>query len=333
MSPHPRPPRRTPRSFAAALLALGLAATACTVPQNEGAFPDRSIELIVPWPPGGSGDQTARLLVAEARETCGTDIIVRNQEGSIGAVGYQAMSEAEPDGHTLGIIGMELAILGHLGVSDIGPEDLRGVMQYSYQPDVFAVPADSPLENLDEVFDAAGDDGVKIATAGTGSVYHVSFSGMAMEAGVEEGMDNVPFDGSAPAITAALGDQTDMVAVGAAEIAPYIESGDLRALATTGQEEVFPGTPTLADQGLEWDSGAILGVVAPNGTPDERVGFLTECLGQAQGAEDFSAWMAAQNLDQEFRDGPDFDSYLDDQHELYGRTVQELGLAPEEEHL
>ncbi|MDR7304413.1 tripartite tricarboxylate transporter substrate binding protein [Haloactinomyces albus] len=315
---------------AAALTALMLGTSACSGLGEEGPFPSDSINIVVPYSPGGSADQTARLLAKEAQKTCGTDVVVRNREGSAGAVGFQATANAKPDGYTVGVAAIELAILEHLGTAQVSTEDVRGVMQYSLQPIAYGVPKDSPLKTMDDVIKAAKNGGVSVATSGTGSIYHIGFAGMAQKAGVSKGMTNVPFDGAATALQAALGKQTDMVTVGAGELRPYVESGQLRALAIAGdqrQPDVLPGVPTLKEQGINWTSGAILGLVVPKETPDARVQKLNSCFNKARQSEEFVNFMKTQGFTRKYRDAAEFDAYMKEQYKRYGKLVDSLGIG------
>jgi tripartite-type tricarboxylate transporter receptor subunit TctC len=314
-----------------AATALGLVATACSgSADSDEKFPSERIEMVVPYSPGGSADQTARLLATAAKETCGTDVVVRNQTGSAGAVGFQAAANAAPDGYTVGIAAIELAILDHLGVADISPDDVRGVMQYSLQPIAYGVPADSELQTIDDVIAKAKDGGVTVATSGTGSIYHIGYAGMAVEAGVADQMTNVPFDGAATALQAALGGQVDMVSVGAAELAPHVESGKLRAVAIAGdepQEDILPGVPTLKEAGMDWTSAAILGLIVASETPDARVEKLSECFDEARQSDAFVAFMENQGFTQQHLGPDEFDQYLADQYQRYGDVVESLGIG------
>jgi len=316
----------------ATALTLGLAACGGDGADGgtAGEFRFRGpINIVVPFSPGGSADQTARQLAAEAKDSCGTNVVVRNQTGSAGAVGFQAVADAKPDGQTIGVAAIELAILKHLGVSEISNESVRGIMQYSLQPVAYAVPPDSPFQSINDVITNAKSGTVTVATSGTGSIYHIGFAGMAVEAGVADNMRNVPFDGAATALQAVLGKQTDMVSVGAAEMAPFVKDGKLRALAVAGDEKapILPDTPTLKEEGIEWTSGAILGLIAPKETPDDAVQALNDCFNEARESEAMKNFMDTQGFIQEYKPAAEFDTYLAEQFTTYGEVVQATGLG------
>jgi tripartite-type tricarboxylate transporter receptor subunit TctC len=313
------------------LAALGAAlfgVVACGGGDADAEFPSEQIEVIVPWDAGGGTDQTARQLASAAEETCGTDIIVSNQTGSTGAVGFQAAANAQPDGYTVGLATVEIAMINHLGVAPVSPEDVRGVMQYNFDPAAISVGADSEYETLDDLISAAeGGEDISVGTSGTGSIWHIAFAGMADQAGVE--MTNVPFDGAAPAIAAVLGGQVQATSASGAEVAPQVEAGELRPLAVMGEErlDILPDVPTLEEEGVgDWTSGAWRGLVVPNDTPDEVVQTLNECFEEAANSGEFQEFMENNGFGLEFRSADEFEGYMDEEFERFGDVIQTLGL-------
>lgn len=326
--PLARRPRSRVTGATVALVVGGvLLLTGCTEGGAQGTGGDAGqVNIVVPFAPGGSADGTARQLVVEAEQTCGQDMIVRNETGGSGAVGFQSVASADPDGSTIGIAAIELSILPHLGVSPIGPEDVRGIMQYSEQPVAYGVPVDSGIEDIEELLST--DEDITVATSGTGSIYHIGFAGLAQEAD-QPNLRNVPYSGAATAIQATLGAETDMTTVGAAEIAPYVEGDQLRTLAVAGDErvDILPETPTLGEVGMDWTSYAILGLFAPAGTDDETIDELNACFNQARESESFSTYMDNLGFTQEYKDAAEFDAYLQDEYERYGEVIEQAGVG------
>ncbi|WP_207890538.1 tripartite tricarboxylate transporter substrate binding protein [Rubrobacter taiwanensis] len=299
-------------------------------PAGEDEFPSEQIEIIVPWAAGGGTDQTARQLAAVAEETCGTGIIVSNQTGSTGAVGFQAAATARPDGYTVGLATVEIAMINHLGVAPVTPEDVRGVMQYNFDPAAFSVGSDSPYESIEDVIAAAEDgEDIRVGTSGTGSIWHVAAAGLAREAGVE--FTYVPFDGAAPAIAAVLGGQIEATSASGAEVAPQVEAGELRPLVVMGEErlDILPDTPTTQEVGIDWESGAWRGLVVPNDTPDDVVQTLNECFREAYESEQFQDFMETQGFGMVYRDAGEFESYMDEEFERFGELIRELDIRAE----
>lgn len=317
------PPGRRLAVAAGVTLLLGACADGV---EHDAAEGGNQINLVVPFAPGGSADGTARQLAVEAQDTCGRDVVVRNETGGAGTVGFQSVASSPADGTTIGVAAIELSILPHLGVSPIGPEDVRGIMQYSEQPVAFGVPAGSDIEDIDELLTT--DEDITVASSGTGSIYHIGFAGAA-QAADQPNLRNVPYDGAATAIQAALGGETDMVTVGAAEMAPFVEDGHLRPVAVAGDErvDILPDTPTLQEAGLDWSSYAILGLFAPRDTPDGVIDELNACFDEARRSESFSGYMDRLGFTQEYKDSAAFDTFLQEEYERYGDVVEQAGLG------
>lgn len=293
-------------------------------------FPSDTIEMIIAYDAGGSTDVSIRELAQLGEETCGTNIIASNQTGSAGAVGFTATANAEPDGYTVGGTATELAYLQELGTSEVGPDDLRGVMRYALNPHVFFVPTDSPYENLQDLLEAAeGGETINVATSGTGSVYHLAFAGMALEAGLLDQFTNIPFDGGAPAVQAAISGQADMVVVVYNEARSQVDADRLRPIAVADEErlDVIPDTPTLQEEGIDWTSASHLGLAVPAETPDDRVQTLNECLREALETDEFQEAMREQELNIAYLGPEEFDEYLREIADKYTRVVQEAGIT------
>jgi tripartite-type tricarboxylate transporter receptor subunit TctC len=311
------------------VLALTLAGCGGAATGDGEDFPSEQIELIVPFPAGGGTDQTARQLASAAEQTCETSVIVSNREGSTGAVGHQAGADAQPDGYTAVIATAEVAMINHLGLAQITPEDIRGVMQYNFDPAALSVRADSPYETIDDFISAAENgENLTIGTSGTGGIWHISFAGMAEEAGVE--FTNVPFDGGAPAIQAVLGGQVDATSASGAEVAPQVESGELRPLVVMGEEriDILPDTPTLGEEGMDWTSGTWRGLAVPNDTPDDVVQTLNECFEEAAESEEFQQFMENNGFGMDIKPADEFEQFMDDEYERFGEVIESLNIQP-----
>lgn len=310
---------------AAGLLALGL--TACGADQTaDEDFPSEQIELIVPWAPGGGTDQTSRQLASAAEESCETGIIVSNQEGGGGAVGHQAIADAQPDGYTVGVATVEISILNHLGAAQTTPEDMQGVMQFQASPATLSVPADSPYETLDDLTEAMeSDEQIRVGTNGRGAIWDMSAGGFAQEVGADFA-EYVPFDGGAPTIAAALGGDIEVVSASSPEIVGQVESGDLRPLVVMSEDsqEVLPDTPTTVEEGIDWTRGNWFGLVVPNETPEENIQALNDCFEEAYNSESFTDFMETQGYGLEYKPADEFEAYMDEEFDTYADLVDQL---------
>lgn len=319
---------RAALSATAVLALVGLAA--CGDDESAAEFPSDTIEFIIPYAAGGSTDVSLRLMSDIAEETCGTNFIASNQTGSAGAVGFSATSNAAPDGYTVGATATEISILHQLGVADVSPDDLKGVMRYMLNPHVIFVPVDSPYDSIDDVIEAAQNgDTINVATPGTGSAAHLSLEGLALEADIPGAFTNVPFDGDATALQAVMGGNADMTMMMMGTALPQVEAGVIKAIAVAGEERLdeLPDTPTLHESGVDWETGAHLGLAVPPETPDEIVDALHGCLHEAIQDERFVEGMEDQNFTISHLPPAEFEIYLSELEEQFGAIIDEAEIT------
>lgn len=289
-------------------------------------FPSSQIQMIVPWAAGGGTDLTTRQLAVQAEETCGTRIIISNQTGAAGATGHQAIADAEPDGYTIGTATVEVSILNHLGNAEVTPEDLRGIVKFQATPSVLAVSSDSDYETYEDLMEGIKNgDQIRVATNGRGGIWDLAARGLADAAGIEL-TEYVPFNGAAEMIPAVLGGQVEALTPSGAEMRSQIEAGELRGLVTMAEErfEVLPDIPTTEEVGIDWKAANWFGVVAPEGTPEDRVQKLSECFAEAAQTEDFQEFMKAQGYGSEVVPGEEFEKFMDEEFEQYAEMVANL---------
>lgn len=324
-----RKTRHTVLATASILALAGL--TACGGGEESADdFPSDTIEFIIPYAAGGSTDVSLRLMTDIAEDSCGTNFIASNQTGSAGAVGFSATANAQPDGYTVGATANEISILHQLGVADVKPEDVKGVMRYALNPHAIFVPVDSPYESIDDVIEAAQNgETINVATPGTGSAAHLSLEGMALEADIPGAFTNVPFDGDATALQAVMGGNADMIMMTMGTALPQVEAGVIKAIAVAGEERLdeLPDTPTLYESGVDWESGAHLGLAVPPETPDDIVDVLNSCLHEAIQDDRFVDGMADQDLTISHLPPAEFEAYLSDLEEQFGTIIDEAEIS------
>lgn len=279
------------------LTAAALAVTALTagcanrggVSEDTGDYPGQDVTLVVPYDAGGASDLAARTLATQMEDALGQSIIVENRSGGAGSVGLEHLAGRSPDGYTIGYLPVETVMLGHQGY-DVDPADYDLIGQMVSVPATIAVPADSPHETLDDLVAAAQDEPetVTVANSGAGSIWEAATRELGESADAE--FQPVPFDGGAPAVTAAVGGQVDAVVAGISETAPAHADEQLRVLAVFDSEpsESLPGVETAADQGVDVVIGGWGGIGAPAGLPDDVRQELEEAFTAAAESEEFT---------------------------------------------
>ncbi len=235
------------------------------------AYPEKPVNLVVPYPPGGTTDALARVLSAELAKSLGQPVIVENRGGAGGSLGTAAVAKAAPDGYTL--------LLGNIGPMAINPsvyenlsydpgKDFAPITLVAEFPLFLVVHPDIPAKNVRELKSYAQSQPhpLNFASVGVGSLSHLTGELFSSRTGVP--LMHVPYKGGGPAITDLLGGQVQMMFLGIYD--GNIQSGRLRALGTSSAKRaaVTPDLPTLAEDGVEgFDVSSWFGILAPRGTP------------------------------------------------------------------
>jgi len=266
------------RSVALALSMLLLAAVAAGT--AHAAWPERSITIIVPFPPGGPNDLLGRLLAAELATKLGQSVIVENRAGAVGNIGIAAGARAAPDGYTLTVT--TNVVLINPSVSSVAYDPIRDFAPVAYlgaAPNVIITrPATGIATVADLVAKAKAEPGkLTYASPGLGSVSQLAVELLKLRADID--MTHVPFNGAAPALQSALAGTTDIACVSIAGLIGHIQSGALKALVQTGAEHWvdLPDVPSMQEAGIP---NAVIEtaqmMLAPAGTPAPIVARLSE---------------------------------------------------------
>jgi tripartite-type tricarboxylate transporter receptor subunit TctC len=298
---------------------------------QDDEFPSQDIEMIVPWAAGGGTDRTGRMLAELVQDELGTSAFVTNRTGGSGSVGFNAIANADPDGHTVGVTTVEICTISHLGIAQITPDDLAPVMQYNFDPASLTVPEDAPYGSIEEFVSYAEENPgeIRISNSGIGAIWHLSAAGFANEAGID--VRHIGYDGGAPATTAVVNGEVEATTASAAEVAPQVEDGPLQILAVFGEEPVniFPDVPTLQEEGYDFTMGAWRGLTVPTGTPEGRIETLHEAYRSVYESDEFEAFMEDNGFGMVYRGPEEYGQFMDDELERFGEIIEELGLAEE----
>jgi tripartite-type tricarboxylate transporter receptor subunit TctC len=258
---------------AISLAALGLVGLPAVA--SAQAWPaEKPIRLIVPFPPGGGTDISARFAADYLSQKLGQAVVVENKPGAATAIGMDLVRQAKPDGYTLlwtTSDGMSILPAVKPTVPYKIPDDytwVAGAVAYTL---IVASNGKLPFNNLaDMIAHAKANPGkLRYASSGTGAGGHLATALIANAAGVD--MVHVPFQGAAPAVTSTVGGHTDLVLVATSSVKQQVEAGQLKALATTDNKRspLFPNAPTLDESGLKGLSVILYyGMLAPAGTPE-----------------------------------------------------------------
>jgi tripartite-type tricarboxylate transporter receptor subunit TctC len=311
----------------AAAVALALLA-----PTGDAALAQsgRTIRLIVPASPGASTDFVARLSADHMSRTQGVTAVVENRPGANGMIGVDGVSRAAPDGTTLLVTANTYLLDDLLRKPNYDPvASFEPICFLVQTPAVVVVNADSPYRTLADLLNAArarpGE--LSLAAVGPGSTFHLGMFTLTRKAGVN--MTYVPYAGSAPAVTAALGNHVTAAISGYAVVVEHIKAGKLRALAaaTAKRIEPLPDLPTLDELGFK---GLVMdnwfGAIAPAKTPKDTLAQLASWFTAAIDAPESKVKLAAQYLYTGGPCGDQFGAFIRQRHDEYGQVVRDANL-------
>ena len=322
--------RRTALGTLIAGTMVGLAGCNADTGGDAEQFPTRDIAMICPWSEGGGTDRTARALADGASQRLSdVSAYVTNQTGGTGSVGFNATANADPDGHTVGVVTVEITTIEHLGVADVNHNDVDPVMGYNFDPAALTVREDAPYSTLQEFIDYAEENPgeINVGTSGSGGIWHLSMAGFADAVGIELG--HVGYDGAAPATQAVLSGEVEATTSSAAEVAPQVLDGPLTTLAHFGENrlDLMPDVPTLIEEGTDFTMGAWRGLAVPNDTPADRVEYLRDLYTEVYESEEFQQFMSDNGFGVVYRDTQEFGEFMQDSYDSFDTIIDNLGLA------
>lgn len=260
--------------WAPTVIALAFAALTTllvSAPAAAAEYPERPITLIIPWPPGGSTDQTARVLAKAAEAHLGQPIVVLNKPGATTTLGMTELAAAKPDGYTIGTLSSSTYLIPLRGGRTVQYDPLKSFSFINLYGDNLVgivVHADSKWKTLRELIeDAKAHPGkVKYGQAGVGTPPHLTMEGIAAESGGR--FTHVPQKGSAEAVAALLGRHIDFI-VEVSVWVPHVEAKTVRllAVATPARLDGFPDVPTMKELGFN-SLRSLQAVIGPAGMPE-----------------------------------------------------------------
>jgi tripartite-type tricarboxylate transporter receptor subunit TctC len=265
-------------------LALLVCAAHTAIAQD---FPNKPLRIVVPWPPSGNVDITARTVAPALAEALGQQVIVENRAGAAGTIGTTQVARSPADGYTL--------LLGSSGTITSGPavfknisydplKDFVPVGPIQSVPIVLTAAPKTPVANFQEYVAMANarPGGVSVASAGSGSSNHLAIELLMRQAKLK--LLHVPYKGSGPAITDLLGSQVESMMDQLTASIEHIRNGRIKALAVTSRTRspLLPNVPTLDELGVKgYEANTFTGIFAPAGTPPSVVEKLHAALRQA----------------------------------------------------
>ena len=298
-------------------------------------YPARPVTFIVPFPPGGGTDISARTVAAKLAAKWGQSVVVENRAGAAGILGADAVARARPDGYTL--------LIANVGTQSINPSLYP---KLPYNPDtafapislicelpfvLMASPSFAPNTVKELVaYARANPEKVTFASSGQGGSPHLTAEIFQLATGTR--LTHVPYKGGGPAMTDLMAGHVDLLFASVLEGSGHIKAGKLKGLAVTHAKRspAISDVPTLAEAGVKGaESGSWIALLAPAGTPSAVIQRVSMDIKEAVGAADVREKLIAQGAMPQASTPAELQARIDADLSRYGRIIREKGLKAE----
>ena len=296
-------------------------------------YPSKPITLVVPNPPGGFVDASARILSDSLAKVTSQPVVVDNRGGGSGNVAYQAVARANPDGYTL----LNSYSAYHVGNPNLTPKlpwaqkDFVSVALITVATNVVTVHPSVPANNLGELIKYLKVNPGKLsyASQGNGSLSHIGTEMFKLQ--TQTSMVHIPYRGSGPALQDVLSGQVQVFITTPPSVMGQIQAGKLKGLAVAGKSRHpgLPGVPTTAEAGLKgFELEAWVGIFAPAGTPADVVAKLSGQIKAALELPETKTRADAAGVELRYMAPVALDALVKKDTEFWAKTIQSAGIKP-----
>jgi tripartite-type tricarboxylate transporter receptor subunit TctC len=300
------------------LILTAAAIAACTLTGAQAAgYPERPIQVIVPFPAGGATDASARLIVPYIeRYLPNSNIVVINKTGGGGEIGLHVVLNGKPDGYTIGLFTVpNMLMKPHERKTDWTVDSFLPLAQFVYDPAVVATRAAAEFSNIKELIEASKKRTLTVGSAGIGSNDHLTILALQKATGVQ--FNHIPYTGSAPSRTAVLGGHVDFYVTTISDALTPIRNGQLKPLGIVTKERLdfAKEVPTFAEQGINFQGAggsSARGFVVHKDTPKEIVNALAGAIEKAMKDPEFVEGAKKLGLPLVYRGPAEYSKYLHD---------------------
>ncbi len=313
------------KSVTLAGAAIG-AALALATPVFADFPADKPVNIIIPFPPGGTTDTVFRTVQPYLEDALGQSVVIVNMKGAGGAVGTQAAIDAEPDGYTLGTLQTNTMIAQAVGLGDYGNEDYVPAASIGFMPLAITVKGDSPIKTLADLKAAAKENPGEIGIAmGVGTLAH--FVAQMVENTLGEDLKLINAGGGAQKKAAVLGGHSTTMIDPPPGVLGLHQSGDARILAVFGPERVgpLPDVPTAKEQGVDLEAFQMKGFFVPKGTPDDVIQTIGTALRSLGDNEELQSKLNGLAVSWRCEIGADFAAWVEETRSDVNALAKQMG--------
>ncbi|MBO9357162.1 tripartite tricarboxylate transporter substrate binding protein [Bordetella petrii] len=314
---------------AAALAGAALAAAG----PAQAAYPDKPISLVVPFPAGSGTDAVGRIFAAELGEILGQQVVVENKPGANATIAAHYVARAKPDGYTLFVTTNTSHSAAPFLMKNVPYDpvkDFTPIARGGNLPFLLVVNPKRPYKSVQELIDYARKNPGRVTYATGNSTGIVAGATLARRAGID--LLHVPYKGTPQALTDLVGGQVDFMFTDLASGLPFVQSGQLRALAVSTAERstIVPDLPSMREAGVaDFDLNSWNGYFGPAGLPPEIVAKLNTAINQIVSDPAVRKRLAGLGFDAFSGTPESFASFVAEQRDLWGKLIKDADIQPQ----
>lgn len=297
----------------------------------QEAYPTRPVTIVVPYPPGGAADLTARPFAPALERALKQSVVVVNKPGAGGAVGTQFVAVASPDGYTIVLTVFSISTIPEADrVAGRTPTFTRDqfvpIARLNADPTLLMVGAGTPWKTVQDLIADAKkrSNEILFASAGHFTVSHMAIEVFMQVAGVK--LRHLPTTGGGPAMAAVLGGHASLSALSTGAVTPQVKAGKIRVLASSGATRLttFPDTPTLKELGFDAEVYLWTGLFAPNAVPAPVLKTLRGATQQAVKDAEFLKASDKMQMAPAYQDADEFKAWWDKDAAMLAEAIKRM---------
>lgn len=311
------------KSFVKTLVATSVLFSATAM----AAYPEKPITIIVPWGAGGNTDTIARLVAKGLQEELKTNVNVINRTGGSGVVGHNAIKTAKPDGYTLGVVTVEIALMHHQKMADLSYKDYTPIVRLGVVPGGVQVAKDAPYNNINELLAAIKANPGKLKASGSGlnSIWHLNLLGILKSAGLpEDSVKFVPSQGASAALQELVSGGIDFTTSSPGEAQSMTDAGMVKHLAITtpSQSVLYANIPVFQEATpYKWTLNGWNVLTAPQGLPDDVKATLEKAMEKVYATGELQKFANKQGFEASALYGAELQKFMADEDQKFGELL------------
>jgi tripartite-type tricarboxylate transporter receptor subunit TctC len=296
----------------------------------QADWPTRPVRVMVPYPPAGGADTTARIVYAKMSQTLGQQFVVENKGGAGGTIAEAIIAKADPDGYYILHDATAFSVNGALypNLSFDYDKDFEPVALVSLVPNILVVTPDLDVKTMSDViaYAKAQPGGIEMASSGNGTLQHLSLELFRFMTGTK--VNHVPYRGGGVALTDVMAGQVKFFFANGSSVVGLIKGGKVKAIAHTGKGRLasLPNIPPVSDTILGFEAYEWNGVFVPHGTSGTIVKKLNAAVNEAIASSEVKERFAQLNIDSRQNTPEEFRAFVIEQMDRWSKVVREANI-------